>query len=375
MATSGKVIKCMAAVAWAPKTPLSIEEIEVAPPKAREVRIKILACGICRSDDHVVKGLLSNQKFPVIAGHEAAAIVESVGKEVTAVKQGDKVIPLIVPQCGECRCCKHRNSNFCIKNDVVNTGLMEDSTSRLTCKGKPVHTFLGVGAFTEYTVVNEAAVVKIDAAAPVERVCLIGCGFSTGYGSAVQIAKVEAGSTCVIFGLGGIGLSTLIGCRVAGAARIIGVDVNKDKFAKAKTLGATECVNPRDFTKPIHEVLCGMTDGGADYTFECIGTIDTMTSALKSSHPGLGTCVIIGVAAGDERISLDPMLMITGRTLKGSCFGGIKSKDCVPQLVADYMAKKFNLDELVTHTLPFEKINDGFELLRNGKSIRSVLIF
>ncbi|XP_069486756.1 alcohol dehydrogenase 1-like [Ambystoma mexicanum] len=376
MDTAGKVIKCWAAIAWEANKPLSIEEIEVAPPKDHEVRIKIEASAICRSDDHALKGQLANLKFPVILGHEGAGIVESVGKAVTSIKPGDKVIPLYMPQCGECHCCKSKKSNLCAKNDIGSfIGLMDDNTSRFSCNGKMIYNVCGTSTFSEYTVVNEISVTKIDAAAPPERVCLIGCAFFTGYGCAVQTAKVEAGSTCVIFGLGAIGLSVMIGCHVAGAARIIGVDINKDKFAKAKAVGATECVNPGDFTKPIHEVICEMTDGGAGYTFECIGTINTMISALQSSHPGYGTCALIGITPAGAQLAFDPMLMLTGRTLKGSFFGGLKSKDCVPQLVSDYMENKFKLDELVTHTLPFAKINEGFELLHAGESIRTVLTF
>ncbi|XP_078532187.1 alcohol dehydrogenase E chain-like [Lissotriton helveticus] len=374
MATSGKVLKCKAAVAWAPHKPMSIEEIEVAPPKDHEVRIKMVASSICRSDDHALEGLYANI-FPVILGHEGAGIVESIGRAVTSVQPGDKVLPFPVPQCGECRYCKGPNGNTCVKIEAGKpTGLMNDNTSRFSCKGKLIHNFFGTSTFTEYTVVNEISVVKIDAAAALERVCLLGCGFSTGYGSAINTAKVHAGSTCVIYGLGGVGLSVIIGCRVAGAARIIGVDIKKDKFAKARVLGATECISPQDFIKSIHEVITEMTDGGADYTFECVGTTDLMVSALKSSHYAFGTTVIVGVAPLDAQFSFDPMLLLTGRTLKGAILGGFR-KDYIPQLVADYMAKKFNLDELVTHTLPLERINEGVELLRSGNCIRCVLTF
>ncbi|XP_078532191.1 alcohol dehydrogenase 1-like [Lissotriton helveticus] len=376
METAGKVIKCKAAVLWGVNQPFSIEEIDVAPPKAHEVRIKILASGICRSDDHGANGTIPNPAYPIILGHEAAGVVESVGEGVSNVKPGDKVIPLFVPQCGECRCCKSPKTNMCMKTKVGNgTGLMDDNTSRFSCKGKDIYNFIGTSTFSEYTVVSDDSVVKIDASAPPEKVCLIGCGFSTGYGSAVKAAKIEPGSTCVIFGLGGIGLSVVIGCKVAGATRIIGVDINPEKFAKAKELGATECINPQDNTKPIHEVLVELTSGGVDYAFECIGRVDSMTSALLSTHYALGTCIIVGVSPKSSQISFDPMLMLCGRTLKGACFGGFKSKDCVPQIVSDYLAKKFDLDGLITHTLPFEKINEGFELLRSGKSIRTILLF
>ncbi|XP_052538809.1 alcohol dehydrogenase 1 [Tympanuchus pallidicinctus] len=376
MSTAGKVIKCKAAVLWEANKPFSLEEVEVAPPKAHEVRIKIVATGICRSDDHVVTGALT-MPFPIILGHEAAGIVESVGDKVTSLKPGDAVIPLFVPQCGECKSCLSTKGNLCSKNDLSSaspTGRMADGTTRFTCKGKAIHHFIGTSTFTEYTVVHETAAAKIDSAAPLEKVCLIGCGFSTGYGAALQTAQVEAGSTCAVFGLGGVGLSVVMGCKAAGASRIIAIDINKDKFAKAKELGATDCINPKDFKKPIHEVLTEMTGEGVDYSFEVIGRIETMTEALASCHNNYGVSVIVGVPPAAQKISFDPMLLFSGRTWKGSVFGGWKSKDAVPKLVADYMKKKFVLDPLITHTLPLAKINEGFDLLRTGKSIRSVLV-
>lgn len=376
METAGKVIKCKAAVAWGPHKPLSIEEIEVAPPKAHEVRVKILASGVCHSDEHVLQGVISKIKFPIILGHEAAGIVESVGEGVTNFKPGDKVIPLFMPQCGTCVCCRNPDNNLCLQNDIGKyIGLMADGTSRFTCKGQQIYKFISTSTFTEYTVLDEFAVAKIDAAAPLDEVCLIGCGFSTGYGSAVNTAKVKPGSTCAVFGLGGIGLSVVIGCKVAGASRIIGIDINKDKFAKAKEVGVTDCINPRDCDKPIHEVLTEMTEGGVGYAFECIGNVDVMASALQSTQPGFGTCVIIGLAPESDKISYDPLLMLTGRTLKGALFGSFRSKDNVPKLVSDFLAKKFDLNPLISYFLNFDQINEGFELLRNGKSIRTVLKF
>uniref|UniRef100_A0A8C3XXV5 alcohol dehydrogenase n=1 Tax=Catharus ustulatus TaxID=91951 RepID=A0A8C3XXV5_CATUS len=361
------VIKCKAAVLWEFNKPFSIEEVEVAPPKEHEVRIKIMASGICRSDDHVITGALV-EPLPIILGHEAAGVVESVGQEVTSVKPGDKVVPLFLPQCGECKSCLNTKGNLCIKTDFgLKRGLMADGTTRFTCKGKAIHHFLGTSTFTEYTVVHESAVAKIDSTAPLEKVCLIGCGFSTGYGAALQTAKVEPGSTCAVFGLGGVGLSVVMGCKAAGAARIIAVDINKDKFAKAKELGATDCINPKDFNKPIHEVVMEMTGGGVDYSFEVIGRTDTMTAALACCHNNYGVSVIVGVPPAAQKITFDPMLLFTGRSWKGSVFGGWKSKDAVPKLVADFMNKKFVLDPLITHTLPWTKINEGFDLLRTGK--------
>lgn len=375
MSTAGKVIKCKAAIAWEIKKPLSLEQIEVAPPKAHEVRIKILASGVCRSDDHVISGAFA-MPMPIVLGHEAAGVVESVGEGVTYVKPGDKVIPLFIPQCGKCKICRSTRGNLCSENDLGGKGLMPDGTSRFTCKGKPLHNFLGTSTFTEYTVVHETSVAKIDAAAPLEKVCLIGCGFSTGYGAAVESAKVEAGSTCAVFGLGGVGLSTVMGCKAAGASRIIAVDINKSKFPMAKQLGATECVNPLDFQKPINEVLFDLTNGeGVDYSFEVIGRTETMTAALASCNNNIGKSVIVGVPPSASQMSVDPMLLFTGRTWMGTVFGGWKSKDSVPKLVSDFMGKKFVLDPLITHTLPFDQINEGFDLLRAGKSIRTVLTF
>ncbi|XP_021794351.1 alcohol dehydrogenase 1C isoform X2 [Papio anubis] len=288
MSTAGKVIKCKAAVLWEVKKPFSIEEVEVAPPKAHEVRIKMVAVGICRSDDHVVSGTLVTP-LPAILGHEAAGIVESVGEGVTTVKPGDKVIPLFTPQCGKCRVCKNPESNYCFKNDLSNPrGTMQDGTRRFTCRGKPIHHFLGISTFSQYTVVDENAVAKIDAASPLEKVCLIGCGFSTGYGSAVKVAKMAS-------------------------------------------------------------LLC--------------------------CHEACGTSVIVGVPPDSQNLSINPVLLLTGRTWKGAIFGGFKSKESVPKLVSDFMAKKFSLDALITNVLPFEKINEGFDLLRSGKSIRTILMF
>ncbi|XP_040274133.1 alcohol dehydrogenase 1-like [Bufo bufo] len=376
MDTAGKVIKCKAAVLWGPRQPFKIEEIEVAPPKTHEVRIKIVATGICRSDDHVKEGLMKDRKYPVILGHEGAGIVESVGDGVTTVKPGDKVIPLFVPYCGKCRGCVEPKSNLCCRSDIGKpTGLMPDNTSRFTCKGELLYNFINTSTFTEYTVVDESSVVKIHDDAPLEKVCLIGCGFSTGYGSAVNLAKVEPGSTCAVFGLGGIGLSVIIGCKIAGASRIIAIDVNSKKFEKAKELGATECVNPKDYENPIHEVITNMTNGGVHYSFECIGNTDIMVSALLSSHVSCGTAVIVGVSPSLSTISFTPRLLLTGRTLKGGLFGGFKSKESVPQLVIDLMAEKFKVDGLLSHKLPFNEINKGFELLHKGESIRTVLKF
>ncbi|XP_051822435.1 all-trans-retinol dehydrogenase [NAD(+)] ADH7-like isoform X2 [Antechinus flavipes] len=373
MSTEGKVIKCKAAVLWGPKQPFSLEEVEVAPPKADEVRIKIVATGICRTDDHAITGAMP-ARFPVIVGHEAAGIVESIGEGVTTVKPGDKVLPLCLPQCGKCPTCMNPKGNWCVKTDVTGKGVLSDGTSRFTCKGKPVYHYLTTSTFSEYTVVEESSVAKIDAAAPLEKVCLIGCGFSTGYGAAMKTAQVTPGSTCAVFGLGGVGLSVIMGCKAAGASRIIGIDLNKDKFDKAKSVGATECINPKDYTKPINEVLSEMTNNSVGYTFEVVGRLETMIDALASCHMSYGTSVVVGAPPSSKMLTYDPMLLFTGRTWKGCAFGGWKSRDDLPKLVSDFMAKKFDLDELITHVLPFNKIKEGFDLLYKGESIRTVLL-
>ncbi|XP_059700136.1 alcohol dehydrogenase 1-like [Haemorhous mexicanus] len=375
MATAGKVIRCRAAVAWAPGK-LSVEEVEVAPPKAGEVRIKLVASSICRTDEHLLQGGFPNAEFPVIPGHEGAGIVESVGEGVTSMKPGDNVMPLCIPQCAECSFCRNPESNYCQKSHISEPqNLLPDKTSRFSCKGKQIHHFLWVSTFAEYTVVPEYTVAKIDAAAPLDKVCLFGCGFSTGYGAAINTAKVKPGSTCAVFGLGGVGLSVVMGCKAAGASRIIGVDINKDKFATAKELGATDCINPRDFQKPVQEVLTEMTGHGVDYSFEAIGHEDTMIAALASCNMSTGVCVMAGELDSVSKISIDPTLLLTGRTWKGTVLGGWKMRECIPKLVSGYLEKKFNTDLLITQTLPFAQVNEGFELLRAGKSIRTVLLF
>uniref|UniRef100_A0A4X2M289 All-trans-retinol dehydrogenase [NAD(+)] ADH7 n=1 Tax=Vombatus ursinus TaxID=29139 RepID=A0A4X2M289_VOMUR len=369
-----KVIKCKAAVLWGLKQPFSIEEVEVAPPKAYEVRIKMLATGICHTDYDGTTGTMP-ARFPEVGGHEGCGVVESIGEGVTSMKPGDKVILLPVPQCGICSSCMHPTSNFCERIDITGRGVLREGTSRFTCKGKTVYNFMNSSTFSEYTVVDEVAAVKIDAAAPAEKVCVIGCGFSTGYGAAINTGKVHPGSTCVVFGLGGVGLSVVIGCKAAGASRIIGIDINPRKFERAKAAGATECINPKDYTKPISEVLKKMTNNSVDYTFEVTGNLDTMMDALASCHMNYGTSIIVGDPPAAATITFDPMLVFTGRTWKGCILGGWKTRDDLPKLVSDFMAKKFDLDHIITHVLPFDKIKDGFNLLHKGESVRTVLTF
>uniref|UniRef100_A0A8C2Y8D8 Alcohol dehydrogenase 1-like n=1 Tax=Coturnix japonica TaxID=93934 RepID=A0A8C2Y8D8_COTJA len=342
--------KKQAAVAWAAGKSLSVEEIEVAPPKAREVRVKIVASGICHTDEHVLGGTFPVVEFPVIPGHEGAGIVESTGERSDLCETRDKVILFGIPQCGEC-IFSSLNHKTCYLTRPA--GSLQRETDP--------H-YLWNSTFAEYTVVPEFTLAKIDAAAPLDKVCVLACGFPTGYGAAINTAKVKPGSTCAVFGLG-------------GASRIIAIDINKDKFAKAKEMGATECINPKDFKKPIQQVLTEMTGHGVDYSFEVVGTTDTLIAALASCNMNTGVCVLVGVTPAGSTAPIDPFLLLSGRTCKGSLIGGWKMRDSVPKLVASYLEKKFNSDLLITHTLPFAQINEGFELLRAGKSIRTVLLF
>lgn len=348
----------------------------MAPPKAHEVRIKILATGVCHTDSYTLGGNDSEGKFPCVLGHEGGGIVESVGEEVTRVKPGDHVIPLYIPQCGDCKFCRSPKTNLCSTiRATQGQGVMPDGTARFSCKGQTLYHFMGTSTFSEYTVVADISVCKVADNAPLEKVCLLGCGISTGYGAVLNTAKAEPGSTTAVWGLGAVGLAAVMGCKVAGASRIIGIDINPDKFPLAKEFGCTECVNPKDYDKPIQQVLAEMTDGGLDYTFECIGNIHTMRAALESCHKGWGTSVIIGVAAAGQEISTRPFQLVTGRVWKGTAFGGWKSCSSVPKLVDDYLAGKLKVDEFITHTMPLDKINEAFDLMHSGKSIRAIVNF
>jgi len=377
MSTVGKVIKCKAAVAWEPKQPLSVEEIEVAPPKAGEVRIKVVATGVCHTDSFTLSGQDPEGLFPSILGHEGAGVVESVGEGVTSVKQGDHVIPLYIPECGDCKFCNSPKTNLCGKiRSTQGAGVMPDGTSRFTCKGKTLYHFMGCSTFSEYTVVAEISVTKVVDEAPMDKVCLLGCGISTGYGAAINTAKVEAGSICAIWGLGAVGLAVALGCKAQGASRIIGVDLNESKFEPAKKFGVTEFVNPKNLSgKTIVEHLQEITDGGCDYTFECIGNIHTMRQALESCHKGWGESVVIGVAGAGQEISTRPFQLVTGRVWRGSAFGGWKSRSGVPKLVADYMSGKLLVDEFVTAKMTLEQINEAFQAMHDGKVLRTVIDF
>nr|WP_211224653.1 S-(hydroxymethyl)glutathione dehydrogenase/class III alcohol dehydrogenase [Oceanospirillum beijerinckii] len=367
-------MKCRAAVAWGPNEPLKIEEVEVAPPKAGEVRVRIVATGVCHTDAFTLSGEDPEGIFPSILGHEGGGIVESVGEGVTSLKVGDHVIPLYTAECGECKFCKSGKTNLCqAVRATQGQGLMPDGTSRFTCNGETIFHYMGCSTFSEYTVLPEISLAKVSPEAPLEEVCLLGCGVTTGMGAVTNTAKVQEGDTVAIFGLGGIGLAAIIGAKMAGASRIIGIDINESKYELATKLGATDCINPRNFDKPIQEVIVEMTDGGVDYSFECIGNVDVMRSALECCHKGWGESVIIGVAGAGQEISTRPFQLVTGRVWRGTAFGGVKGRSELPGIVEDYMAGKFALDDFITHTMSLEKINEAFDLMHEGKSIRSVV--
>jgi len=370
----GKVITCKAAVAWEPKAPLVIEDIEVAPPKRGEVRIKIVATGVCHTDAYTLGGFDPEGLFPSILGHEGAGIVESVGEGVTSVKAGDHVIPLYIPECGDCKFCRSPKTNLCQKiRDSQGKGVMPDGTPRFSCRGKPIYHFMGCSTFSQYTVVCEISVSKVVPEAPLDKVCLLGCGVTTGYGAAVNTAKVEEGSTCAIWGLGTLGLAVAQGCKAMGAKTILGLDINEEKFKEAEKFGVTKCLNPLKMSKPVKNDIIAMTDGGCDYTFECIGNVNTMRDALESCHKGWGQSIIIGVAAAGKEISTAPFQLVTGRVWKGTAFGGYKSRSAMPQLIQDYLGGKLMVDEFVTCKKPLAEINEAFQLMHDGKVLRTVL--
>ncbi len=367
-------IKCKAAIAWGPGQPLSIEEIDVMPPQAGEVRVRIVATGVCHTDAFTLSGEDPEGVFPCILGHEGGGIVESVGEGVTSVKVGDHVIPLYTPECGECKFCKSGKTNLCQKiRTTQGKGLMPDGTTRFSKDGQPIYHYMGTSTFSEYTVLPEISIAKVDPAAPLEEVCLLGCGVTTGIGAVMNTAKVKEGESVAIFGLGGIGLSAVIGARLTKAGRIIAIDINESKFELARKLGATDCINPNDYDKPIQEVIVELTDGGVDFSFECIGNVKVMRAALECCHKGWGESVIIGVAGAGQEISTRPFQLVTGRVWRGSAFGGVRGRSELPSYVQRYMQGEFKLDDFITHTMGLEQINEAFDLMHEGKSIRSVI--
>ncbi|GLQ29858.1 S-(hydroxymethyl)glutathione dehydrogenase/class III alcohol dehydrogenase [Litoribrevibacter albus] len=369
-------MKTRAAIAWQAGQPLTIEEVDLEGPKAGEVMVKLSATGVCHTDTFTLSGEDPEGVFPAILGHEGAGIVVEVGEGVTSVSVGDHVIPLYTPECGTCKFCLSGKTNLCQAiRATQGQGLMPDGTSRFSLNGKPIFHFMGTSTFSEYTVLPEIAVAKINKAAPLDKVCLLGCGITTGIGAVLNTAKVEPGSTVAVFGLGGVGLSVIQGAVLAKAGRIIAIDINDDKFEMAKLLGATDCINPKEYDAPIQDVIIDLTDGGVDYSFEAIGNTQTMRAALECCHKGWGESTIIGVAGAGQEISTRPFQLVTGRVWRGSAFGGVKGRTQLPDYVDQYLQGEIKIDEFVTHTMPLEDINRAFDLMHEGESIRSVILF
>ncbi|WP_456267899.1 S-(hydroxymethyl)glutathione dehydrogenase/class III alcohol dehydrogenase [Kushneria sp. AK178] len=367
-------MKSRAAVAFGPGKPLEIVEIDVEPPRKGEVLVRITHTGVCHTDAFTLSGDDPEGIFPAVLGHEGGGIVEAVGEGVTSVKPGDHVIPLYTAECGECKFCRSGRTNLCSAvRATQGKGLMPDGTTRFSYNGEPIYHYMGTSTFSEYTVVAEVSLAVINEEAPLEKACLLGCGVTTGIGAVHNTAGVKEGDTVAIFGLGGIGLAAIQGAVQAKASRIIAIDTNPDKFALAESMGATDFVNPKDHDRPIQEVIVEMTDGGVEFSFECIGNVDVMRSALECCHKGWGESIIIGVAGAGQEIRTRPFQLVTGRVWKGSAFGGVKGRSQLPGMVNDYLGGKIDLDPFVTHTMPLEQINEAFELMHEGKSIRSVI--
>jgi len=369
-------MKTRAAVAWEAGKPLEIEEIDIDGPTEGEVMLRNVATGVCHTDAFTLTGEDPEGIFPAILGHEGGAIVEEIGAGVTSVKTGDHVIPLYTPECGECSFCTSGKTNLCQAIRVTQgQGLMPDGTSRFSKNGQQIFHYMGTSTFSEYTVLPEIAVAKISDKAPLEKVCLLGCGITTGIGAVLNTAKVEPGATVAVFGLGGVGLSAIQGATMAKAGRIIAVDINADKFELATQMGATDTVNPNDHDAPIQEVLVDLTNGGVDYSFECVGNTNLMRAALECCHKGWGESVIIGVAGAGQEICTRPFQLVTGRVWRGTAFGGCKGRSQLPGMVDQYLNGDIKVDEFITHTMPLEDINSAFDLMHEGKSIRSVVHF
>ncbi len=370
------MIKSRAAVAFAAGKPLEIVEVDVAPPKAGEVLVRIVATGVCHTDAFTLSGDDPEGIFPAILGHEGGGIVEALGEGVTSLAVGDHVIPLYTAECKQCKFCKSGKTNLCSSvRETQGKGLMPDGTTRFSYKGQPIYHYMGCSTFSEYTVLPEVSLAKIPKEAPLEKVCLLGCGVTTGIGAVLNTAKVHEGATVAIFGLGGIGLAAIIGATMAKASRIIAIDINPAKFDIARELGATDFVNPKDYDKPIQDVIVEMTDGGVDFSFECVGNVQLMRAALECAHKGWGESVIIGVAGAGQEISTRPFQLVTGRVWRGSAFGGVKGRTELPGYVAKAQSGEIPLDTFITHTMGLEDINTAFDLMHEGKSIRTVIHF
>ena len=369
-------MKVRAAVAFKAGAPLSIETVDLEGPRAGEVLVEIKATGICHTDAYTLSGADAEGLFPTILGHEGAGVVLEVGKGVTSLKPGDHVIPLYTPECRECEYCLSPKTNLCVKiRATQGKGVMPDGSSRFSLGGKPVFHYMGTSTFANYTVLPEIALAKIRSDAPFDKVCYIGCGVTTGIGAVVNTAKVEPGSNCVVFGLGGIGLNVIQGLRMVGADIIVGVDINPDKKAWGERFGMTHFVNPNEVQGDLVPYLVNLTKGGADYSFDCTGNVAVMRQALECCHRGWGESIIIGVAPSGTEISTRPFQLVTGRTWKGTAFGGARGRTDVPKIVDWYMEGKIQIDPMITHTLPLTRINEAFELMHTGKSIRSVVVY
>ncbi len=369
-------MKSRAAVAFEKGRPLEIVEVDLQGPKFGEVLVEIKATGICHTDEFTISGADPEGLFPAIMGHEGAGVVVEVGPGVTSLKVGDHVIPLYTPECRECEYCLSRKTNLCQKiRATQGRGLMPDGTSRFSYKGQPVHHYMGCSTFSNFTVVPEIALAKVRADAPFDKICYIGCGVTTGVGAVINTAKVEEGANAIVFGLGGIGLNVIQGLRLAGASMIVGVDLNDAREEWGRRFGMTHFVNPSKVSGDLVQHLVDLTNGGADYTFECIGNVKVMRTALEACHKGWGQSIIIGVAGAGQEISTRPFQLVTGRVWKGTAFGGARGRTDVPKIVDWYMEGKIEIDPMITHILPLEKINDAFDLMHEGKSIRSVVVF
>jgi len=369
-------MKTRAAVARAAGKPLSLEIVDIEGPKYGEVLVEVKATGICHTDEYTLSGMDPEGIFPAILGHEGAGVVVDVGPGVTSLQKGDHVIPLYTPECRQCKTCLSRKSNLCTAiRATQGKGVMPDGTSRFSCDGEPVMHYMGCSTFANFTVLPEIALAKVREDAPFEKICYIGCGVTTGIGAVFNTAQVKPGDNVVVFGLGGIGLNVVQGARIAGADKIIGVDINNARKPIAEKFGMTHFVNPDEIGEDLVPYLVNLTDGGADYSFECIGNTNVMRQALECCHRGWGTSIIIGVAGAGQEISTRPFQLVTGRTWKGTAFGGARGRTDVPRIVDWYMDGKIDIDSLITHVLPFEQINEGFELMRKGESIRSVVVY